>query len=409
MADSKTLAIPPHDQARRTYIGFLNWAHAADHYVMLIYPTVVIGLEAVYARTYSELIALSTAAFIAFGVFSLPAGWLADHWSRRNMMTVFWFGLGVSLFAAGLAPNLIVLAIALSAIGMFAAIYHPVGMAMLIEISQARGRTLAFNGVCGNLGVAFAAGVTAAIATYFGWRAAFFVPALVCVVTGFLYLWFVPDDERRKATRKSAPDIRLSKTTAVIVFGLFVVIALGAGLAFNVITVALPKLVDERVQGVSLVAVGSIATAVFVAGGAAQLVMGRLVEKIAPHLLFVIITLILFTGVVWSIFATGLVLFVALGMAMVGVYGQVTVNDIVLARYTADAWRGRVYAVRYFLVFITAGIAVATIAFLHARGGFDLVLGVTAGISFAFFASTLVLAFLVSGAEGGRRAVAPAE
>ena len=61
----------------RISIGFLNWAHALDHYVMLIFPTVVIGLEAVYGRSYSELIVLATASFVSFGVFSLPAGWLA--------------------------------------------------------------------------------------------------------------------------------------------------------------------------------------------------------------------------------------------------------------------------------------------------------------------------------------------
>ena len=86
-------------QARRISIGFINWAHAIDHYVILIFPTVVIGLEAVYGRTYAELIALGTASFVAFGVFSLPAGWLADRWSRRNMMAVFYFGCGVSLAA----------------------------------------------------------------------------------------------------------------------------------------------------------------------------------------------------------------------------------------------------------------------------------------------------------------------
>ena len=30
---------------------------------------------------------------------------------------------------------------------------------------------------------------------------------------------------------------------------------------------------------------------------------------------------------------------------MAASYAQVTVNDLVIARYTADAWRGRVYAV----------------------------------------------------------------
>src|SRR5262245_62352799 len=54
----------------RLSIGFINWAHALDHYVMLIFPTVVIGLEIVYGRSYAELIALGMPAFIAFGVFS---------------------------------------------------------------------------------------------------------------------------------------------------------------------------------------------------------------------------------------------------------------------------------------------------------------------------------------------------
>ena len=56
------------DESRvKLTIGFINWAHALDHYVMLIFPTVVIGLEMIYGRSYSELIALGTASFIAFG------------------------------------------------------------------------------------------------------------------------------------------------------------------------------------------------------------------------------------------------------------------------------------------------------------------------------------------------------
>src|SRR5690349_16127744 len=175
-------------------IGFINWAHAIDHYVMLILATVVIELTTVYGWSYADLIALGTPAFIAFGVFSLPAGWLGDRWSRRNMMALFYLGCGVSLVAAGLAPNPYALAAALAALGTFAAIYHPVGTAMLIEQATSRGRSLAFNGVCGNLGVALAAGTTAALAYVFGWRGAFLVPAAVCVVTAIAYVLIVPDD-----------------------------------------------------------------------------------------------------------------------------------------------------------------------------------------------------------------------
>lgn len=410
MTTASTFAENGLSRETRVSIGFLNWAHAIDHYVMLIFPTVVIGLEAVYGRSYGELIALATASFIAFGVFSLPAGWLADHWSRRNIMAVFFIGCGVSLIAAGASPNVYMLAVALAALGMFASIYHPVGMAMLIEASQARGRVLAFNGVCGNLGAALAAGMTAFIASYFGWRMAFIAPAVFCIATGFVYLWAVPNDHHRTATRKSAPDVRLSNKAAAVMFGLFVLIALGAGLAFNVISVALPKLIDERVgHDISLMAVGSLATAVFMVGAVAQLAMGRLVERVTPTILLTLITATLFVGVFWSVHASGVVLMAALAVAMIGLYGQVTVNDVVIARYTADAWRGRVYAVRYFLVFISSGAAVAAIAYLHARGGFDLVLLATAGICFVFFVATVGVALLVAGVDGRKRVIMPAE
>jgi MFS family permease len=396
-------------ETNKRSIGFINWAHALDHYVMLIFPTVVIGLEIVYGRSYAELIALGTPAFIAFGVFSLPAGWLADRWSRRNMMAVFYAGCGVSLLAAGLAPNLFVLAIALTALGIFAAIYHPVGTAMLIEQATLRGRSLAFNGVCGNLGAALAAGTTATLVAVLGWRAAFVVPALICVVTAVLYLRLVPDEARKSASRATVADVPLGAALAATIFGLFVVVALCAGLVFNIVSVALPKIVDERLgAGVPLLLVGGLATGVFMCGALAQIAVGRLVEKFPPHILFAVIASLQFLGVLWVAQASGTMLIAALAVSMAAIYAQVTVNDLVIARYTADAWRGRVYAVRYFLTFIAAGAAVTAIAFLHGRGGFALVLGTTATIALGFVFATAVIAVLVNGVEKAR-AVAPAE
>src|SRR5215469_12581478 len=198
------------ERARRLGIGFLNWAHALDHFVILIYPTVVIELAVIYDRSYATLIALSTASFVAFGLFSLPAGWLGDRSSRRNLMLAFYIGCGLSLVAAAFAPSLTVLAIALFCLGMFAAIYHPVGTAMIIEYAKERGRTLAFNGVCGNLGVALAAGITAALTAVLSWRGAFLVPGLICIATGIVYLWLGPPEQRHAAARSRAPDVALS-------------------------------------------------------------------------------------------------------------------------------------------------------------------------------------------------------
>jgi MFS family permease len=402
---------PTQGAGKKRTIAFLNWAHAIDHFVILIFATAVIPLQAVYGRSYADLIWLGTPSFVAFGVCSLPAGWLADHWSRRNMMVAFYLGCGVSLAAAAFAPGPVALAAALFALGAFAAIYHPVGMAMLIEASQARGRTLAFNGVCGNVGAALAAGITGALVSWLGWRAAFLAPAAICVATGIAYLVLVPDDRHRAGTRKTAADVVLSARSAAIIFGIYVIISICSGLVFNTVSIALPKIVDERLgETAPLIAVGGLTTAVFLCGAAAQLAMGRLVERVAPHLLFAAVVATQLIGLLWAGNASGPALILALAVTMVGIYGQVTTGDIVIARYTADAWRGRIYAVRYFLTFVSAGAAGAIIAFLHARGGFDLVLAAIAATAALLLAAVLAFVFLVSGVERERRrAVQPAE
>ncbi|MGB7885149.1 MAG: MFS transporter [Xanthobacteraceae bacterium] len=395
---------------RRLSIGFINWAHAIDHFVILIYPTVVIALQAIYGDSYSTLIYLATASFVAFGLFSLPAGWLGDHWSRRNMMTVFYFGVGLSLIAVALSPSLSVLAVALFALGVFAAIYHPVGTAMIVEAATQRGRTLAFNGVCGNLGVSLAAGITAALTALFSWRGAFAVPGVICIATGFAYVAFAPKESRHAAARSKSPDVSMSTTLAVVIFALFLLVAVSAGLVFNTISVALPKIVDERITGISLIEVGGLTTAVFLCGAVAQLTVGRLVERFPPHILFALLAIMQFSGVVWSAYASGATLLFALAFTMAAVYGQITVNDLILARYSADAWRARLYAVRYFVTFMISGVAVSMIAFLHARGGFGLVLRVTAVVALGFLIGAIAIAILANGVEKTRtQALQPAE
>jgi len=85
------------------------------------------------------------------------------------------------------------------------------------------------------------------------------------------------------------------------------------------------------------------------------------------------------------------------------------VNDMVIARYSADAWRGRVYAVRYFLLFVSAGAAVAMIARFHQQGGFHLVLLVTAAVTFVFFLAAIGVAVMASLAQPKQSAAQPAE
>lgn len=320
------------------------------------------------------------------------------------MMAIFFIGTGVSAAAVGLAPNFTLLAIALFAVGLFGAIYHPVGTPMVVEQAINRGHTMSLNGVCGNIGVSLAAAVTAALTAWIGWRWAFFIPAAVFIATGIAYLALTPDEGRRRAVAPHAQDVKLDRRMIFAVVALFLTLALSSGLVFNALTVTLPKIIDARLgNGIPLTMVGFLATAVFLCGALAQLSVGRLVNKIQPHYLLAGVALVQLIGVVWVNYAAGWPMLVALAISIAAIYGQVTLNDIVLARYTPPAWRGRIFAMRFFLNFTLAGPAVWGIGRLYDGGGFSLVLWVTAIIAAIYVINSLLITALVSGVESGLR------
>ena len=164
----------------RTHFLFLNVGHFLDHLFTLIFATVAaLALTREWGLGYGELLKYATPGFFAFGVFSYPAGWLADKWSREGMMVVFFVGIGLASIATGFAQTPLQVGIGLFVIGMFAAIYHPVGLAMVTQKWKNTGMRLAVNGVWGNLGVASAALITGYLIDHGGWRMAFIIPGVV--------------------------------------------------------------------------------------------------------------------------------------------------------------------------------------------------------------------------------------
>ncbi|MEF1250972.1 MFS transporter, partial [Vibrio owensii] len=172
---------------RSFHAGVLNVGHALNHYFLLIFPSVVLTLHKEWGMSYADLLQVGSGAMLVYGVMSLPAGWLADRWSRKGMMIVFYFGMGTSALLTALAQTTWQMGLGLCAIALFAAIYHPVGIALIFSSANKTGRAIAVNGLAGNLGLAFAAMGTALLCQWFSWQAAFYVPGLVCLLTGIVY------------------------------------------------------------------------------------------------------------------------------------------------------------------------------------------------------------------------------
>src|ERR1700674_1853749 len=266
--------------AARRQIVFINAAHLLTHFSLLILPTAVLAMArpgGAFGADYGPIVALSTAMFVLYGVGSLPQGWLAARLGRKALMVMFFLGTGGSLIAAGLVSTPLLLASALGLAGLFAAIYHPVGTAMLVEAAGDRpGRSIGVNGVFGNFGVALAPVVTAFLAQQFGWRVAFVVPGLMCVLLGLAW-WREPAyDHRAHVTARPFPVIPPALVRRAVI--ILLLIAVVSGLVFNAFTVLLPKLMQERLAGDAhlLPLVGALAFMVTLCGAVTQFTVGRL-------------------------------------------------------------------------------------------------------------------------------------
>jgi MFS family permease len=376
----------------------VNWAHALDHFVLLIFPTAVLAIAAELHRDYSDLISLSTGAFVAFGLFALPVGWLADRFGRRALLSWFFFGYGVSCLLVAASASFFMLAASLLLLGIFSAIYHPIGSSMIVANATQLGRALGTNGVWGNLGAAFASGVTGALAIYFGWRAAFIVPGVLLIVLGAAFMLLVKnkkEDFKQRMVRYTLPARRAHLITLAI---MFIVAILAGGLTFNLVTIAMPKMIDERLGfALSLNTIGWLTTGIFLCGALTQILIGRLIDRADLMTVFVWLTGLQPIGLLVTAETTGLPMVIGLTIVLSAIYGQIIVNDAMIGRYVPDEYRNRFYSLRFFFGFSVGGLAVPVIGALRSYGGFQAVLLLAGGIGAIVFASALAAWIMTRG------------
>ena len=378
----------------RLNLGFLAAAHFLDHLFMLIFATVAaLRLAHEWDMSYAALIPYATPGFVAFGVGAVAAGWIGDKWSRPGMITIFFIGIGVSAILTALADSPFEIALGLLAIGVFAAIYHPVGIAMVIQGRRKTGIPIAVNGVFGNLGVAAAALLTGYLIDTGGWRNAFVVPGAVSIALGVAYAVLVwarqgseaigpggdAGDGKPAVDAPSIPRPTFVRVLCIIVF----TTAIG-GLIFQSTTFALPKIFDERLKDLagSATAVGGYAFLVFAIAAMAQLVVGYLVDRHSVRTVFAFVGGLqaLFFALMYQL--TGVAALVVAVAFMLVVFGQIPINDVLIGRITKSEWRSRVFSLRYIVTFSVMASTLPVVAGIHAGWGFGalfVVMAVAAG------------------------------
>ena len=378
---------------------FLNVGHFLDHFFVLIFATVAaLRLSSEWQMTYAELIPYATPGIIAFGLFAVPAGWLADKWSREGMLVVFFIGIGLSSVFTSYAESPLQIAIGLTLIGTFAAIYHPVGLAMVVQGRDKLGLPLAINGVSGNMGVASAALLTGLLIDSTGWKSAFALPGYVSVAVGIAY-WLFESRGQRLASAQRSHSVeednvqKLPRRTLIRVFSVILLASAIGGMIFQSTTFSLPKVFDERLMELADTAtlVGFYTFAVFAVAAFAQIVVGYLIDNHSIRTVFACIAILQVVFFALMTQVTGVAaLFVAFGFMLV-VFGELPIVDTLVGRVAHSEWRSRAFSLSYIISFTVSAAAVPIIAWIHGSWGFDRLFALLALLAALIFVAVLFL------------------
>ena len=338
------------------------------HMFAAFYFVIVLSIEQEWLFTYDELISLWTLGALLIGLGALPAGWLSDRWSRSSMMVIMFIGMGLSSILCGLSNEQFSLFIGLSLLGLSCSIYHPVGIAWVVNSSEKKGRALGINGIFGGVGIGSGAFIAGLLIKYFDWKFAFIIPGIISLIIGIILFFFISNNlisfqnSKTKDLEENNSSHNLIIIACILLFSMF-----GLGLTFQIMQTSLPKVFDIRIANLSTFAIGSIIGIIYGISGLMTLVGGFLADKFSLKKIYVI-------GIAAQVpcfyfianFSGIPLIFVCLMAAMFN-SSILPTENILLAKFTPERHHGLIYGFKFIVAFGSAPIAVFLISKIYEQ------------------------------------------
>lgn len=360
--------------ASRLSLIFSNLGHFYIHVITAFYAVIVLQLERDWNEPYEDLLRLWTIGSLLIGLAAIPAGRLADRWGNRAMMVLYFTGMGGALVFCGFVAGSVGMMIGLSLVGVFAAIYHPVGIPWIIRTERTRtGRALAINGLFGSFGTAAAGVIAGGLAEALGWRAAFVIPGVVCMATGILLFGLTAGGRIPAAdVIPETPPSLTRRSDMLRVFFILVTALFVGGMIYNTMQNGLPKLFSEQLSdliGSGALGAGAVTSVVFLFAGVTQLVGGLLADRYKLKHVYILcwIGQTLFVSLAAVVTGVGLV-----GMAALLVMSQVAAipaENMLIARFTPARHHGIAFGGKFVATFLAGPISIQAIAMVREHTG----------------------------------------
>ena len=327
----------------------------------ILYATAVLYLPSVFGLPYGELLTLSSLGLVLFGIGALPAGWLGDRWSQVGMMVIFFIGIGLGTIFTGLAQGPGGVFVGLTLIGLFASIYHPVGIAWLVASARKQGMALGINGVFGSLGSSLAPIVVGIMIDLGSWRAAFIGPGVFAVGIG-LYL-FLSWKRGKVSDIKSDVSPPLPPEAGTLKRG-FIILTLTmacSGFVYIGVINTMPKVFEVGLGpalGGSYTKIGLFVGVILGISSLGSVLGGLLADRYSARQIYIVFWLALAIPLFFmtSMFGVGLLLVAGLALFLNVCFGAA--ENMLVARYTPFEWRSLAYGAKFVLALGVGGVTV---------------------------------------------------
>lgn len=396
-------------------LGYSSIGHALMHYMAGFFPYIAVGMAASWGEPGQPLdhqvvlLPLWQLAAFLIGIAALPAGWLSDHWSAPGMIVVMFFGMGAAAIACALVPDrgFLMLELAMAGLGMFAAIYHAVGIAWVMRNASRPGHAMGINGVFGSAGLAACGAGTGLLINFFSWRAAFLVPGIICLIAGLGLLYHWRTGRVGDRPMPAVPGKQPSRGDLVRVFVILTVTMFAGGVIWQAIQYGAPGLFEQRMAAEvdwlqtmtngQLAAeakkmafwVGLLGSAIYAVSGVTQYFLGGLSDRYSLKRVYVLAAFLQVLAMLGLAWLPGYGVFLAAMASVIISAASGPAENLLIGRYTPTRYHGLGFGAKFIVAFGAGPVAIWLIAHIKALTG-------SLELLFLGLAATGVLVWLVA-------------
>lgn len=369
-------------------ITVTGFAHLITHFIVLIFPALVMPLSREFSITPGQVISMGFLLYLFYGLFAIPWGLLSN---KINSKTIIALGLllsGIGLILTAISPSHWLIRISLLLVGIGTSAYHPVGLGLLSKGVKKRGKALGINGLLGNIGIALAPIVSGICVYFINWRTYLLILGLLTLIISIIYFVIKLEIDNEIDQQKTT----LSKKTKTAHIFVFIMIGMFfAGLLYRGFTVMLPAFTENKLTALikmlntsffakisnsilsgnfnTLIAT-VVASLIYLIAIFGQIVGGIVADKYDLRISYFFYYVIGLHFLIGMIFVSGWTFIILAGMFAFFTLGIQPIENSFIAMVTPPKFRSLSYGIKFTITFGGGSLAVFLIRFVEKKYDF---------------------------------------